>query len=103
MLLVTLLNQGWWVLGTALGALIGAQAQLSLSGLDFVLAALFAVLTVEQWRTRLSAAPLWTAILTYAAAYAISPRNALLIAIALSLTMGVFLTSHPKGPFGAAP
>lgn len=103
MLLVTLLNQGWWVLGTALGAIIGAQAQLSLSGLDFVLAALFAVLTVEQWRTRLSASPLWTAMVAYGAAYAVSPRNALLIAIALSLTVGVFLTSRPKGSSGAAP
>lgn len=46
---VALLNQGWWVpSGTALGALLGAQAQITLAGLDFVPAALFAVLAVEQ-------------------------------------------------------
>lgn len=91
MLLVTLLNQAWWVLGTTLGAVIGAQAQVSLAGLDFVLAALFAVLTVEQWRTRFSASPLVVAIVAYALAYAVSARHALLIAIALSLAAGVIL------------
>ena len=103
MLLVTLLNQGWWVLGTALGAIIGAQAQVTLAGLDFVLAALFAVLTVEQWRTRSSASPLWTAIVAYGVAYAVSPRHALLIAIALSLAAGVVLTARTKDSSGATP
>ena len=75
MMLVTLLNQAWWVLGTILGAVIGAQAQVSLAGLDFVLAALFAVLAVEQWRTRYSASPLWIAIIAYGVAYAASARH----------------------------
>ena len=40
---------GWLTAATlVLGAIIGAQAQLALAGLDFVLAALFAVLAVEQ-------------------------------------------------------
>ena len=81
---VAALNHGWWILGTILGAVIGAQAQINLAGLDFVLAALFAVLTVEQWRTRKSSAPLWVAIVAYAAAYPLSARNALVIAIVLS-------------------
>src|SRR5690606_1862279 len=54
MALLALLNQGWWVLGTLMGALIGARAQVPLDGLDFVLCSLFAVLTVEQWRARSS-------------------------------------------------
>ena len=62
MALVALLNQSWWVLGTTLGALLGARAQITLAGLDFVLAALFAVLATEQWRSRKSAAPLWVAL-----------------------------------------
>ena len=81
---VAALNHGWWILGTIFGAVIGAQAQINLAGLDFVLAALFAVLTVEQWRTRKSSAPLWVAIAAYAAAYPLSDKNALVIAIVLS-------------------
>ena len=103
MMLVTLLNQAWWVLGTILGAVIGAQAQVSLAGLDFVLAALFAVLAVEQWRTRYSASPLWIAIIAYGVAYAASARHALLIAIALSLTAGFILTARSTKSSGATP
>ena len=103
MMLVTLLNQAWWVLGTIMGAVIGAQAQVSLAGLDFVLAALFAVLAVEQWRTRYSAAPLWIAIIAYGVAYAVSARHALLISIALSLTAGVILTVRSTKSSEATP
>ncbi|PIY30287.1 MAG: branched-chain amino acid permease [Comamonadaceae bacterium CG_4_9_14_3_um_filter_60_33] len=90
MVTVALLNQGWWVLGTLLGAVIGAQAQIGLAGLDFALAALFAVLAVEQWRSADSAAPLWVAIVSYAIAWVLMPQQALLIAIALSVLTGLF-------------
>lgn len=83
MLALAALNQGWWVLGTALGALIGAQAKVSLVGLDFVLASLFAVLTVEQWRNRKTAAPLWVALAAYALAYVLLPQHALSVAMGL--------------------
>lgn len=90
MVAVALLNQGWWVLGTLLGAVIGAQAQIALVGLDFALAALFAVLAVEQWRSADSPAPLWVAVLSYAAALAVVPQQALLTAIGLSAVAGLF-------------
>lgn len=91
MTLLALLNHGWWMLGTALGALIGSQARLTLAGLDFVLAALFAVLTVEQWRSRRNATPVWVALAAYALAYPVAPQHALVLAIALSLAAGFWL------------
>lgn len=90
MALLALLNQFWWVLGTLIGAVIGAQAQITLAGLDFVLAALFAVLTVEQWRSKKSPAPLWVALAAYAVAYLLLPKHALVISIALSIMAGLF-------------
>lgn len=90
---VAVLNHGWWVLGTVMGAVIGAQAQVTLAGLDFVLAALFAVLTVEQWRSKKSPAPLWVALAAYAAAYFLVAKHALVIAIAFSIAAGVVLQS----------
>jgi 4-azaleucine resistance transporter AzlC len=90
MVTVALLNQGWWVLGTLLGAVIGAQAQITLVGLDFALASLFAVLAVEQWRGADSSAPLWVAVLSYAVASVVMPQQALLVAIALSVLAGLF-------------
>ncbi|WP_296530963.1 AzlC family ABC transporter permease [Rhodoferax sp.] len=101
MVALALLNQGWWVLGTLLGALIGTQAQVPLVGLDFALAALFAVLAVEQWRSADSSAALWVALLSYAAAQAVLPQQALLIAIALSVLVGLFWP--PSAPKEVAP
>ena len=88
---VALLNQGWWVLGTLLGALIGTQAQVPLVGLDFALAALFAVLAVEQWRSAHTVLPLWVALGSYALAQVLMPQQALLISIALSVLAGLLL------------
>jgi len=102
---VALLNQGWWVLGTLLGAVIGSQAQVPLVGLDFALAALFAVLAVEQWRSAHSAVPLWVALASYGAAQLLLPQQALLIAIALSVLAGMLLgnTTAKNHPDGSAP
>ena len=101
MALVALLNQSWWVLGTTLGALLGARAQITLAGLDFVLAALFAVLATEQWRSRKSAAPLWVALAAYALAYPLAVKHALVISIALSIVAGVVWQSRAAQQPGA--
>lgn len=89
MALLAFLNQCWWLLGTLLGAVIGTQAQIPLEGLDFVLCSLFAVLTVEQWRVRHSPLPLWTAVIAYALASAAMPGHALVLAIFLSIVVGM--------------
>lgn len=47
---VTLLNQSYWVLGTALGALLGALFSFPTTGIDFVMTALFLVILINQWR-----------------------------------------------------
>lgn len=100
MVQLALLNQGWWLLGTGLGAVIGAQAQIGLVGLDFALAALFGVLMVEQWRSRSSALPLWTALAAYGLAYALRPQHALVIAIALCVAVALF--AKPSAPGGVS-
>ena len=76
-------------MGTIIGAVVGAQAQFALAGLDFVLAALFAVLTVEQWRTKKTPAPLWVALAAYAVAYLLAAKHALVISIVLSIVAGM--------------
>ncbi|MBV5346320.1 MAG: AzlC family ABC transporter permease, partial [Rhodoferax sp.] len=59
--------------------------------LDFALVALFCVLAVEQWRSRKSSAPLWVAVASYAIAYALLPRHAMVVSIGLSVAAAVFL------------
>jgi 4-azaleucine resistance transporter AzlC len=103
MVLVALLNQGWWVLGTLLGAVLGVQAKIDLEGLDFALVALFCVLTIEQWRTRQSAAPLWVALCAFAIAYPLSAQHAMVIAIGLSVAAAVALQIRGQRTTGAPP
>ncbi|MEY5027806.1 MAG: hypothetical protein RLZ63_121 [Pseudomonadota bacterium] len=94
--LLTALNQLWWVLGTLIGAVVGAQAQLSLKGLDFVLACLFAVLATEQWRHRSSVWPVVVALPAYALALMISQAHALSLAIGLCVLAAVFIQTPRK-------
>ena len=47
-LFVTLLNQSYWVLGTAVGALLGTFLRFNTEGLDFVMTAMFVVIFLEQ-------------------------------------------------------
>lgn len=77
------INQAWWVLGTLLGAWLGAQLPVSLAGLDFALAALFAVLAVEQWRATRAWLALALAPISYALMLWWWPEQALLLAMAI--------------------
>lgn len=96
---IAALNHAWWVLGSTLGALIGAQAQISLKGLDFTVAALFAMLALEQWRTTRQPLPIFCACASYALAQWWLPSQALAIAIGLCLLAAVLqaeLTTHRR-------
>lgn len=88
---VVALNHFWWVLGTLIGSAVGAQVGQAYSGIDFALTALFAVLTVEQWRAAGTLVPIAVAALAYFIALAILPSQALALGIALSLIAGVVL------------
>ena len=50
MLLIALLDQSYWVLGSCLGALLGQALPVDLTGIDFAMTALFTVILVEQVR-----------------------------------------------------
>ena len=92
---IAALNQCWWVLGSALGAVLGARTQLDLIGLDFALVALFTVLAVEQWRTRRNAMPLITGALAYGIAHLLAAEHALALAIALCVGVGALWAERP--------
>ena len=48
-LLVSLMNQASWVLGSILGGVLGAALPFSTEGIDFALTALFVSVVAEQW------------------------------------------------------
>ena len=49
MFFVTLLNQIYWVAGSALGALLGCVIHFNTTGIEFVMTALFVVMFLSQW------------------------------------------------------
>ena len=54
---VSLLNQIYWVTGSAIGGLLGAILPFDSKGMDFAMTALFVVIFVEQWQTARSHIP----------------------------------------------
>ncbi|MGN0452761.1 MAG: AzlC family ABC transporter permease [Ruminococcus sp.] len=48
---VTLMNQIYWIFGCVIGSVVGSIIPFDITGIDFVMTALFAVLVVEQWKT----------------------------------------------------
>lgn len=48
-LLVSAFNQSYWVIGSAIGALLGQVIPFSTEGVDFSMTALFVVVVVDQW------------------------------------------------------
>lgn len=91
---IAMLNHFWWVLGALLGAAIGAQATYVMAGLDFSLAALFAVLAVEQWRASKQVLPIITALVAYGVTSVIAPSQALVLSIGLSFLVGFGVSHH---------
>ena len=47
---ITVLDQAYWVAGSAIGSLLGSVVSFNTKGLDFVLTALFVVILVGQWQ-----------------------------------------------------
>ena len=50
-LCVSVLNQVYWIMGSALGALAGAFVNINFAGVDFAMTALFITVFVEQWKS----------------------------------------------------
>ena len=101
---ITALNQSYWVTGCLIGAIVGSALALDTTGLDFALTALFIVLLVEQVRAVRRLEPYAAAVAACAVALFVSPRNFLLIALALATGVLALLRGRieKKGVSGAA-
>lgn len=76
---ISLLNQLWWLLGSALGAAIGAGLDFDSRGIEFALTALFIVLTLEQARRLRRGLPFVIALFCGLAALALLPDRHLML------------------------
>lgn len=61
---VSLFNQCYWVLGSAMGSLLGTVLPFSTEGIDFSLTALFVTVFVEQWQSSKDHIPAITGVVS---------------------------------------
>ena len=77
---ITAFNQLYWVIGCALGGLLGEMVAFNSTGIEFALVALFIVLTIEQFKALRDAFPIWSGALAAGLAMAVVPPTHQLIA-----------------------
>ena len=54
---ISVMDQSYWVLGSAIGAIAGTVLPINSEGIDFAMTALFVVIFVEQWMDRKNRIP----------------------------------------------
>lgn len=91
---IALLNQGYWVAGSIIGALAGAWIPFDFAGVDFALTALFVVLLLDQLRATRDALPVAIGVATAIAALVTVGKANMLIA---ALAGGVALLAAIRG------
>lgn len=79
MFFITLLNRIYWVLGTALGGLLGSLVFFDTNGLDFVLTALFVVIFIGQWKSQKDHKPAIIGVLSSVFCLLIFGKNSFII------------------------
>jgi 4-azaleucine resistance transporter AzlC len=98
MLLVTALDQCYWVSGSIIGAAAGSLIPFSTEGIGFALTALFVVLLIEQiLRVRKSSIFIVSAIPAVLGVIFLPSRMSLLAAIALALALSSLLGKNRRG------
>lgn len=64
MFAIALLDQIYWITGSAIGAIAGSVIPFDATGIDFAMTALFVVIFVEQWMTSITHLPALIGIIT---------------------------------------
>lgn len=96
---ITAFNQGYWVVGCALGALLGDNVAFDSTGIEFALVALFIVLTIEQLKALGEGFPIWLGAAAAGIALLILPPAHQLIG-AIAIVTGVLLLHYRRGRTG---
>jgi 4-azaleucine resistance transporter AzlC len=92
---ITGFNQFYWVVGCAIGALLGDNVAFDSTGIEFALVALFIVLTLEQFKALGEGLPIWIGAAAAGVSMLLLPQAHQLIG-AIALVTGVLLIEYRK-------
>jgi len=93
---ITLLDHIYWVLGSAVGAVLGSMLSFNTRGLDFVLTALFVVIFLGQWKSQKDHKPAMTGLVCSVACLIVFGQSSFIIPSMIAI-LAVLLISRKKG------
>lgn len=96
-LLVSVLNQSYWVIGSVLGAVAGTVLTFNSAGIDFALTALFLTVFVEQWLSTKKHAPALIGVAASVGCLLIFGADKFLIPAMLVIALILCLMKEEKG------
>jgi len=86
-LLITFLNQTYWVIGTLMGAVLGENLAFNAKGIEFCLTALFVVLGIELYKKERASTPLLISLaIGFLAIWLFPASNMLVISLLLCVS-----------------
>jgi 4-azaleucine resistance transporter AzlC len=86
-LLITFLNQTYWVIGTLMGAFLGENLAFNAKGIEFCLTALFVVLGIELYKKERASTPLVISLaIGFLAIWLFPASNMLVISLLLCVS-----------------
>ena len=90
-LLVSMMNQSYWVIGSFLGGFAGSTLHLNTAGIDFSMTALFIIIFVEQWEKAKTHIPaIMGLVISIICLLIFGPAN-FLIPTMIGITIALFL------------
>lgn len=93
--LVSLLDQLYWVAGSAAGALVGSLLPFDSTGIDFSMTALFLVIMTEQWRASRDHTPALVGLGVSLACLVVFGADNFLIPAMIGITLALTLLRGP--------
>ena len=93
---VTLFNHGYWVLGSAIGALLGTVLPFNSEGIDFALTALFVPIFVDQWCADKSHAPVLIGFVAAIVCLIVFGAQGFLIPAMLLITLALTIQNRDR-------
>lgn len=99
MFFISLFDQLYWVLGSALGGLLGSVLKFDSTGIDFAMTALFTVIFVEQWLSTKNHKPVFVAAIAIVISCSVVGLSQFLLPalLLLVLFLSVFEKQIEKG------
>lgn len=96
-LLITALDHSYWIIGSTIGAILGANMTIDTTGLDFTLPALFMVLAIEQYKVIRESRPfIMAGAVAFLSIWLFSRDNMLLMSILLSIIVLLIFSCKQK-------